>query len=299
MTFEDALRAVQERLRSAGSVIDPELVETESEQILIAAFRAGTGRGKSFGRNDLYVRVMEPFPREARAFITDYLERRLNGEPLAYIFGFQAFLYHEYLVSSDTLIPRQETETLVFEAMQTLKRESVQPKLGLEFGIGTGCLSIELIKMFPDLKMIGLECSSGAIAMAEKNREKILGSSERFEIRTSTEGQVKLPDLIERCDFIISNPPYLSSKDEMQEGVWKFEPHLALLAPQGDALFFYRHLLEESARVLKSDGFVFFEIPHERADELLRLGSDWGEADLLDDLTGRPRVLRVKRRMNG
>ncbi len=299
MTFEEALRSVQERLKGAGQIIDPELIETESEQLVVAAFRAGTGRGRSFNRNDLYVRILQPFPREAAEKLSEYLERRVKGEPIAYIFGYQTFLYHEYLVSPDVLIPRPETEILVFEAMQTLKRGQVQPTRGFEFGLGTGCISLELLKMFPDLQMSGMEVSEPAMKIARQNAEKILGDLKRFEILPSMVGEVKLPTLVDRCDFLISNPPYLKDRFEMQAQVWDHEPHLALLAPEGDPLFFYRRLLEESPRVLKPEGWIFFEIPHERADELQSLGAQWGEADLLEDLTGRPRVLRVKRRMNG
>lgn len=303
-TFEDALKMAGAILRTSPALVQRGTVETEAEQLVIGAFRHATGRGRTFGRNDLYVRVMEAFPKEAGEKLVVMANRRAHGEPLQYLLGYQYFLNHEYEVDSSVLIPRPETEILVYETMQTFKRKIEQPVSGIEIGVGSGCISIELLKLFPSLFMAGTEVSVGAIAVANRNAERILGKdSQRLRIFLSEsrdevfepleDGElakvVKVP-----VDFIVSNPPYLSSKEEVDTDVANHEPRTALFAPEGDPLYFYRKIVEGAEAFLRPHGFLFFECPHERIDPIARLfGKDW-RVDQFKDLTDRPRVIRAE-----
>ena len=303
-TFEDALKIAKQALSRNSEIAARGTLETEAEQLVIGAYRQAKQRGKSFGRNDLYMLVMQPFPKEAGTCLIEYLQRRVEGMPLQYILGYQAFLYHEYAVDESVLIPRPETESLVYEIVQTYKREIVQPALGFELGLGSGCISIELLKIFPGLRMVGTETSARASQLARKNADAILGvEAGRLEIVNARSDEI-YPESMARSrenafDFIVSNPPYLADRGETDDDVWSSEPHEALFAPAGDALFFYRGLLENAFRYLKNEGILFFEIPHERTDELHRLASAWGKPEILPDLTGRDRILKMRRRLNG
>ncbi len=302
-TFEDAIKMTAIILGTSPALAERGSIETESEQLVIGAFRKASGRGRSFGRNDLYVRVMDAFPREAGELLVGMANRRARGEPLQYLLGYQYFLNHEYDVDPSVLIPRPETEILVYEVTQTLKRQFEQPKVGLEIGVGSGCVSIELLKLFPALTIIGSEISPGAIEVARRNATKILGDdyAKRFDLRLATADR----DVYEpfedaswlragRADFIVSNPPYLVEASEVDTDVLQHEPKAALFAPAGDPLYFYRKILEGAEAFLKPSGYVFFECPHERIDRIGALfGPDW-KVEGYRDLNERPRVLRAE-----
>lgn len=298
-SFEDALKMAGVILGTSPTLIERGTIETEAEQLVIGAFRQATGRGRTFGRNDLYVRVMDVFPKEAGERLVVMANRRAHGEPLQYLVGYQYFLNHEYEVDSSVLIPRPETEILVYEAMQTFKRQITQPISGLEIGLGSGCISIELLKLFPGLFMAATELSPDAIALARINADRILGkdsnrlavfrSETKDEVFEALRGSIRTP-----VDFIVSNPPYLASKEEVDADVLNHEPSTALFAPEGDPLFFYRRIIEGADAYLRPNGFLFFECPHERIDAIGRLfGKDW-RVEQFRDLTGRPRVIRAE-----
>jgi release factor glutamine methyltransferase len=302
-TFEDAIKMTTIILSTSPTLVERGTIETESEQLVIGAYRKVSGRGRTFARNDLYVRVMDPFPLEAGELLISFANRRAHGEPLQYLLGYQYFLNHEYEVDASVLIPRPETEILVYEVTQTLKRQFEQPKVGIEIGIGSGCVSIELLKLFPTLLMIGTDTSAPAAAVASKNASKILGPefADRFNIRiTQNASEVFEPlDTAEwlrsgRADFIVSNPPYLAEVSEAETEVVKHEPRSALFAPDGDPLYFYRKIVEGAEAFLKPSGYVFFECPHERIDRIGALfGPDW-KVDGFKDLNDRPRVIRAE-----
>lgn len=295
-TFEEALKMTSQILERSPFMAARGGIESETEQLVIGAYRKATGRGRTFSRDDLYVRVTEPFPREAGEQLMTWAQARSRGEPLQYLLGYQTFLHHEYEVNPSVLIPRPETEVLVFEVMQWFKRQVRQPEIGFEVGVGSGCISIELLKLFPGLRIFASEVSEKALETATRNAMKILGNLDRLDLRMAQ----KAEDVLEPfpgdplADFIVSNPPYLIDETEMDEDVRQYEPSLALLAPAGDPLYFYRKIVQDSAQYLKPKGMIFFECPHERIDEIAELfNSDWS-VDLIPDLNGRKRVLRAE-----
>jgi release factor glutamine methyltransferase len=299
------MRMATSILQSSSFIAARGGIESEVEQLVIGAYRKATGRGRTFGRDDLYVRVMEPYPREAGEKLVVLANRRADGEPLQYLLGWQTFLNHEYEVDPSVLIPRPETEILDYEVPQAIKRRIDQPTLGLEIGLGSGCISIELLKLFGTLRMVATEISESAIALATRNAAKILGAGheERLEILRAADRSAVFEPLShagtriwrrgERADFIVSNPPYLAHRSEIDEDVLKHEPHEALFAPEGDALYFYRRIVEEAEAYLKPKGSVFFECPHERISEIAGLfAKDW-KVTVYQDLASRPRVVQA------
>lgn len=303
-TFEDALKISRQALSEQQHILQNGSIDSEAEQLVIGAYRKAKNRSKTFGRNDLYMLVMQPFPKDAGEVLIEYLKERISGRPLQYILGYQTFLYHEYLVNESTLIPRPETESLVYEIVQYFKRQIEQPKIGFELGLGTGCISIELLKIFPELKMFGTDLSEKALEITQKNRDRILGKEERLEVFVANEKEILPHQCSEKLkniqfDFIVSNPPYLAGREEMNEDVWENEPHSALLSPINDVNYFYREITEQLFPRLKQGGVIFFEIPHERAEEIFHLLKSWGEIELIKDLTGRERILKIRRVLNG
>lgn len=277
-------------LSTRRDLVERAVVQTEAEQIVIAALRKGLGQ--SISRIELFSRAKDRLSEGAAKHVVTLAMARAEGKLLQHVTGTQFFLHHEYEVSPSVLIPRPETELLASMAMTRL----LSPALGLEVGLGSGILSIELLARFPQLRMIATEVSAEAKSVAIRNASRILGSREavRLELRDASPGEVLEPfvGLEGKADFLISNPPYLlRSRQEVDEEVDRCEPSVALYAPDGDPLYFYRKISEGAARYLVPRGWIFLEVPHERSREIADLfdPSEW-TGEMVRDLSDRERV---------
>ncbi len=233
-------------------------------------------------------------------------ERCLQGEPIQYVLGQAAFLDHSYEVTPQVLLPRPETEVLWEVAVSSLAQESGRRLRGIEVGLGSGILSIELLHRFAGCEMWASELSLGAQAVALRNARRLLGPQEpggRLQVLTPLDEHAVLRGVFPeglQADFLISNPPYLvrrAGSAETTPQVSEWEPAVALFSPDEDDVFFYRKLAEEASGMLRPGAWVFLEVPHERAEQIRTLWDQLEEVhsvELLNDLTGRPRVLRVR-----
>ncbi|MEO5968776.1 MAG: HemK/PrmC family methyltransferase [Bdellovibrionia bacterium] len=308
MNFRDALSATKKILEQSPRLKAEGLVDTEAEQLLVAVVRLTTGI--SLSRLELFSKMgFQPessglFPKHASDKLFELAHRRVEGVPLQHLTGVQWFRDHEFEVSPAVLVPRPETEILLDTVLKELLTARITPELGLEIGLGSGVLSIELLSHFPKLRMVASELTEGACIVAKRNVVKILGleaeTGERLRlIRPSNAGEVL--EVFTRqdpqgfagaADFILSNPPYLAEESEVETGVLMYEPHEALFAPQGEPLYFYKNIIDKGRTFLKPSGFVFVELPHERAQLILELFIEKGWfAKTVPDLTGRDRVL--------
>ncbi len=298
-TFGAALKQAQKILANHRRLVAEGLIGPESEILVSAAYRRATGRELS--RLDLFTRVSEPYPAEAGERLIVMASQRAEDKPLQHITGSQQFLSHEYAVSPATLIPRPETEFLVTFAIDQLRsqeRASRRPiECGLEVGLGTGVISIELLHSFPNIRMRASELVPQARELARANAEKILGSFTEHRLTIlATEGAREVLEpfglMGEPSDFLISNPPYVARGDAVSSDVLLHEPATALFGPEEDSVYFYRRIAEGARALLKPEGRVFVEVPHERAELIRDLFSEqrW-RCSLAADLTGRNRVL--------
>ncbi len=229
-----------------------------------------------------------PNENEMQRFST-FVERRMNREPFHYITGTKEFYGLQFEVSPAVLIPRPETEMLVERGIEFLKARP-EPRI-CEVGVGSGCITIALLKYLPSASAVGLELSDAAIEVARKNavRHKVDG---RFEIRRSD----VFDGLIggEQFDLIVSNPPYIPANDitGLQLEVRDHEPANAL-TDGGDGLSIIRRILEEAAGLLRSGGHVLIEIgagQKEKVAEIAAAGP-WASFRFENDLQGISRVL--------
>ncbi len=301
-SFGEALKAAKQILTKGSEEGVGAVVDTEAEQLVIASYRMMTGI--QLPRVEFFSKIEDSFPKTSAELLFSLSTLRAEGKPLQHLTGFQVFLDHEYEVGSDVLIPRPETEVVLTSAIATLSEGRCSPRLGIEVGIGSGVLSIELLSKFPDLTMAASELTEGARIRALNNAERILGSGLKGCTRLQVIRAGHALDVLSpfetiishpMADFLISNPPYLVSTDEVEAQVLSFEPHEALFAPVSDPLYFYRSIAEQAHLFIKRDGFVFLEMPHERASEIIKLFSKpkW-DAKILPDLNGRDRVLVAK-----
>lgn len=196
------------------------------------------------------------------------LVRLTSGEPLQYILGYAYFVNSNYKVSPDVLIPRQETEQLAVTTMtKIVKLFGRDPKIKIvDIGTGSGILGIYLKEYFPESNVICTDISSKALDIA-----KINAKEHRVEI-DFREGNMLEPISNESdISVIVSNPPYIRSKDTVAEQTLKYEPHLALFAEP--AIKFYKEILTSIDKQLLNDNkfLIAFEIGEDMEEELTDL----------------------------
>lgn len=252
---------------------------------------ATTGQGRLQWRLD----PQNPLPEDVKLRLGERLARRRAREPLAQILGEQAFLGSRILVNRHTLIPRPETEQLAITAIEIARRLPGNIRI-LDWGAGSGCLAICLAAALPDARILAVDLSAEALALAEENvrRHGVAGrveclSADRFQAEPRPAG----------FDLIVTNPPYIPSAviDELAPEVRCFEPRLALDGG-GDGLDCFRILAGQAPEWLKPGGWLAAEFGDGQAPALRVLFSlpNWAPGDVRKDLSGRERLFIVERR---
>ena len=215
------------------------------------------------------------------------LKRRCSREPLAYILGKWDFMGLEFGVSSDVLIPEQDTENLVEEVM----REGCDGDRILDLCTGSGCILLSLLNYSNGSTGIGTDLSEGAIAVAKENALK-LGLSERCDWKAGDLFEAVDPG--EKFDIIVSNPPYIRSETigELAPEVRIHEPRMALDGGD-DGLYFYKRIIPEAADYLRTGGMLFLEIGYDQAEQVGALMKDAGyyEVRTIKDYGGNDRIV--------
>jgi release factor glutamine methyltransferase len=186
-------------------------------------------------------------PPEAEARFLEFAARRARGEPIAYILGEKEFYGLPLAVSPAVLIPRPETELLVELALAR------RPASVLDLGTGCGAIALAIKRHLPGARVLAVEASAAALAVAQRNAVK-LGLEVEFR-----HGRWFEPVADSRFDLIVSNPPYVARDDaHLAQGDLRFEPHSALVAgPDGlDAL---RDIARSAPGHLNPGGWLLVE----------------------------------------
>ncbi len=219
------------------------------------------------------------------------LERRARFEPMQYILGEQEFYGLRLTVTPAVLIPRPETEHLVEAILARLPHDRAIRIA--DVGTGSGAIAITLAHSLPLACIDALDLSPSALHIAQRNAEAH-GVADRIRLVDS--------DLLtavsgERYDCIASNPPYVSSAEQLEPQVALWEPHTALFAGE-DGLAIYRRLLPQAVEQIKPGGLLALElgaVQREALTALFRLDSRWSEPDFVQDLQGLDRVALATR----
>ncbi len=219
----------------------------------------------------------------------DLFVRRGKREPLAYITGEREFYGRPFKVGPGVLIPRPETELVVDEARRVAAELGRSEPAIADVGTGSGCLAITLALELPGARVTAFDLSPAAILCAQRNAE-LLAATLAF-----VEGDA-LATLGPRApfDLLVSNPPYVmrSETGTLAPEVLEHEPALALFAPEGDADFWARTLLERARGWLAPGGALVVELGHRQGQRVLALAGTLGwKAQLVRDLAGIERVL--------
>lgn len=228
--------------------------------------------------------------------------RRAAGEPLQYITGHQEFYGLDFIVTPAVLIPRPETEFLVETAIKIIREAGLESPLVADVGTGSGCIAVTLAIEIPHARLIAIDLSADALAVARRNAEHHRVADRIDFIEGDFLDPLARAGAAESLDLIASNPPYVGASDAdlIQREVREWEPHAALFGGP-DGLDYYRRLLAEGPRYLKPGGSIVCEIGYGQSDRV-RAMIDPGEFDLLfavDDLQGIPRTLALRRKPSG
>lgn len=221
----------------------------------------------------------------------DCIRRRAAHIPLQHITGEQEFMGYPFCVNEHVLIPRQDTEILVEEAIQVMR-----PKMKvLDMCTGSGCIVLSILKMcrekyyMTDLQGIGADVSEEALKVARENGKR-LGVPVTW---IQSDLFAKIPEE-EKYDVIVSNPPYIETAviDTLQEEVRLHDPYIALDGKE-DGLYFYRRIISEAGKYLKPQGKLMFEIGCDQAEavEELMKNAGYEQITVKKDLAGLDRVV--------
>ena len=232
------------------------------------------------------------------------VQRRTQGEPVAYLTGHQEFMGLDFKVSSAVLIPRPDTELLVESVLAYLKEERTDAgtdnrPLAADIGTGSGCIAISLAVLHPVLTIMAVDLSPEALKVAGENSTNHQ-VTDRVLLR---QGDLLAPvkewtDGGKLLDVIVSNPPYITEEEmtQLDVSVAGYEPHSALAGGR-EGLDFYRRLTEKSPALLRSGGLLAFEIGHEQGDVVAAMMKHQGlhQVQVLKDLAGFDRVVLGRR----
>ncbi|HHW69025.1 MAG TPA: peptide chain release factor N(5)-glutamine methyltransferase [Tenericutes bacterium] len=200
---------------------------------------------------------------------SEYLEQGLKrlkqGEPVQYIVGNVNFYGLELKVNKNVLIPRFETEELVYKTINYIKETYGNEKISIvDLGTGSGCIAISLKKKLDNCIITAVDISSSALDVAKENA--LINECEVNLIQ----GDMLSP-LNEKYDVIISNPPYIEYCDDtVMDIVKNNEPNIALYAPD-NGLYFYKEIINNSDKYLKDKFIICFEIGCEQGKAVEKL----------------------------
>lgn len=220
------------------------------------------------------------------------LQRLLNKEPWQYVAGKSWFYGLELFVNQNVLIPRQETEELVYLLLNN--HPDYPPLNVLDIGTGSGCIPLAIHFNRPHWQLKAIDISGKALEVADKNARSC-GLHIEWEC----------------CDFLnnipaggpwdilVSNPPYISETeiDLMPEHVLQYEPHVALFAPKEEPMLFYRVIAEKGTSLLSSGGYIYLEINEFRAEATkdIFVKTGYRDVNIHMDLAGRPRFITARK----
>lgn len=297
LTYYEVYREGAARLGEA------DIEEAELDARLLLEFVCGTDR------NTLLVHGERDVSEEEYGRYCGLIERRAVHVPLQHLTGEQDFMGLTFLVNKDVLVPRQDTEVLVEEAMKHL-HDGMRI---LDMCTGSGCILLSLLHYSNDCEGVGVDLSARALSVAGKNYEILrtrrpdmkarflegdlfegLVPEAENEADRKTAADDETNDGEKRFDIIASNPPYIKTDviDTLMPEVREHEPVMALDGGV-DGLAFYRRIAGDAVAYLNGGGMLFFEIGCEQAADVCKImeAAGFREVEVVKDFAGLDRVV--------
>lgn len=297
------LREATEVLRAAGF----ESPDSDARRIVEQA--------SGFEGAELVLGLSEPATVRGVGTFDAMMARRLAGEPLQYVVGRWGFRTLDLMVDRRVLIPRPETEVVAGVAIDELDRiiarslggagagasagagADSRPPIVVDLGTGSGAIGLSVAVERKDVHVVLTDASTDALAVARANLAGIGSAATRVSI---VEGDWfdALPDaFVGAVDIVVSNPPYVAVDDELPAEVADWEPPSALIAPDA-GLAHLRVLVDGASSWLRRGGSLVLEMAPTQTEAIATLADERGyvDVDVVDDLAGRPRIVRARTR---
>jgi release factor glutamine methyltransferase len=221
------------------------------------------------------------------------VKRLQVNEPFQYILGETTFCDLTLICDSRALIPRPETEELVAWISELLNLNFI-----IDVCSGSGCIALGLKSRFPNARVFGVDVSEVANELAQANAQRNHLPVEFFKADV-LEINSEFWKYLDAVDVIVSNPPYITCKEieQMNPNVLDYEPHLALFVPNDSAIIFYERIAMLGLQKLNQNGFLFFELNPDFADQVIEMLKILGfsNIELKNDLQGKKRMLKAQK----
>ncbi|MDC0938081.1 peptide chain release factor N(5)-glutamine methyltransferase [Pelagibacteraceae bacterium] len=215
-------------------------------------------------REEILINLSQKISKKHLLRYKNLLQRRSQKEPIAYILEEKEFWSKFFFVSSDTLIPRPETELMVEKLIQIFKNKNISI---LDIGTGSGCILISLLSEIKNCNGVGIDISKKALEIAKKNafRHNIKNNIKFFNKPLDSEFNQKF-------DLIVSNPPYIKSNEikNLKEDIRQYEPRIALDGGN-DGLDLIKKVIYKTKYILKIKGLLALEIGNEQNKKVSKI----------------------------
>lgn len=271
MNYKEAMALGEKALNVAG------ISEAKNDAWLLLAYTC------KIDHTFYYLHLNDDISEEELREYENIIKKRAERIPLQYITGEQEFFGLPFKVDSGVLIPRQDTETLVEEAIK-----NARPGMKImDMCTGSGCILISILKNVPDVQGFGFDISKKALQIAREN-------AKLNEVSAFFEKSDLFENVTEQYDMIVSNPPYIPTGDivSLMPEVGQYEPIEALDGME-DGLYFYRKIVMEAKNHLKEGGILLFEIGCEQGQAVSSMMNYAGFTDVrvLKDLAHNDRIV--------
>ena len=288
MTDSTAPKLTYRQMCHNGAVILADAGITDAEYDSFALLEYITG----MDRTAYILNGSKSVPEDIAERYDAVIDRRSSHIPLQHITGQAWFYGRGFNVNSDVLVPRQDTEVLVSEALKVINaKDSV-----LDMCTGSGCIIITLALEKKLGRALGADISEAALKVASGNREK-LGADDVTFVKSNIFSDINVND-DELFDVIVSNPPYIATREieTLTEEVRIHDPYIALDGLE-DGLHFYREITQQSMNYIKSGGWLLYEIGCTQAHDVSDIMSEYGYSNIkvIKDLAGLDRVVMGQR----
>ena len=274
--------SIRQLLEQATRLLDTDSARLDAEVLL--------GHVLQKTRSHFHAWPEKQVPAASHKRFTELLQRRLEGEPVAYLTGEREFWSLPLTVTADTLIPRPETETLVAQALQRIPAD--RPYTIADLGTGSGAIALAIARERPQCRILATDIAATAIEVARGNAQRLGLRSIEFHSGHWCE------PLTGMClDMIVSNPPYIAESDpHLASGDVRFEPRAALASgPQGmDAL---TAIAQCAIKHLEPGGWLLMEHGYDQGESTRQLLEATGFIEVITftDDAGLERVVTGQR----
>ncbi len=238
---------------------------------------------------DMQETVSEDVQITFKEAVTKYCKENI---PVQHIMGYETFVGHKIGVNEHVLIPRFETEELVYKILETYDDIFEGLKISaVDVGTGSGAIAISLALEEHNINMTATELCEKALETAKNNAKNLNAKVDFFQ------GDMLKP-LIEKSlkfDILVSNPPYIPNSEEVDSFVKDNEPHLALFGGE-DGLYFYNEILKNAHKILKEKNFIAFEHGYQHKDGIHKLIKKYypnSKAQTFQDINGKDRITLI------